>query len=84
MTIDDIILRELKEEAHRSGKPFKTVVNDTLREGLKLKKDPISSRPYKSKSFSMGLPLRINLDKSLEIANSMENEEIARKLSIKK
>lgn len=84
LTIDDFIMRKLKEEAHQSGKPFKTVVNDVLREGLKRNSDQISSIPYKCKSFSMGIPSMINLDKSLEIVNSLEDEENARKLALRK
>ena len=83
LTIDDFIMRELKEEAHRSGKPLKVVVNDVLREGLKQKKDPIPSTPYKCKSFSLGNPSRINLDKALGIADLLEDKENANKFKIK-
>ena len=34
LTIDDHLARALKERAHRSGKPFKQIVNETLRAGL--------------------------------------------------
>ena len=84
LNIDDYTLSELKEEAHRTGKPFKEVVNNVLREGLKRKNDPEPSKPYKCKSFSMGNPSRINLDKALQIADSMEDEETARKLTLRK
>ena len=74
---------ELKKEAHRTGKPFKTVVNDALREGLKCEKDQESLRPYKCKSFSLGNPSRINLDKALVIADLLEDKENANKFKIK-
>ena len=34
LTIDDALLRQLRQKALDSGKPFKQVVNDTLRAGL--------------------------------------------------
>ena len=34
LTIEDRIARDLKKLAHRSGKPFKVVVNETLQAGL--------------------------------------------------
>ena len=83
LTIDDFIMRELKEEAHRLGKPLKVVVNDVLREGLKQKKDPTPSKPYKCKAFSLGNPSRINLDKALGIADLLEDKENANKFKIK-
>ena len=34
LTIDDALLRQLRQKALDSGKPFKRVVNETLRAGL--------------------------------------------------
>jgi hypothetical protein len=34
LTIDDATAKALKDLAHRSNKPFKQVVNETLRAGL--------------------------------------------------
>jgi hypothetical protein len=34
LTIDDTLLRQLRQKALDTGKPFKQVVNDTLRAGL--------------------------------------------------
>ncbi|MBC8392031.1 MAG: DUF2191 domain-containing protein [Deltaproteobacteria bacterium] len=84
LTIDDHIMKELKEAAHRSGQPLKRVVNNALRAGLGQLKRPIPSKPYRCKTFSMGYPPRVNLDKALYIATTLEDEEITRKLSLKK
>ena len=85
MTIDDYIMRELKELAHRSGQPLKQVVNDTLRAGLAHRRTAGLSPPkYRCKSYSMGYPPKLNLDKALEIVAALEDDEIARKLSLKK
>lgn len=34
LTLDDDVAAKLKAESRRSGRPFKAVVNETLRQGL--------------------------------------------------
>lgn len=84
LTLDDQVARELKEVAHRAGKPFKDVVNETLRHGLCAK----HSRPpkaYRLATVSLGgVRAGVNLDKALSIADAIEDEEIARKLELRK
>ena len=46
MTIDDRIAKALKALAHRSGKSFKQVVNETLQKGL-LAGEGRKPRPYR-------------------------------------
>jgi len=85
LTIDDKIAEQLKEIAHRSGIPYKQVVNETLRAGLASRKTPVKSRPYKLKPASLGEPLPgYNLDKALSLADHLEDSEIARKLELRK
>ena len=85
LTIEDSLAKELKEAAHKSGKSFKEVVNEALRAGLRAKKNSSKAKPYRVKSCSMGGPNRgINLDKALRLADEIENEEIARKVCMKK
>jgi len=85
LTIDDRLARDLKEIAHRSGKPFKQVVNETLHAGLSALKAPPKARRYQLKPASLGLPLPgIDLDKSLQLADALEDVEIARKLQMRK
>lgn len=84
LTLDDQVARELKELAHRAGKPFKDVLNETLRNGLCAK----HSRPpkaYRLATVSLGgVRAGVNLDKALSIADAIEDEEIARKLELRK
>jgi hypothetical protein len=83
LTIDDQVARDLKEIAHRTGKPFKDVVNETLRGGLQ--KKGVKPKPYRLKTVSLGGVLGgLNLDKALSIADALEDEEIARKLEMRK
>ena len=84
LTIDDYLMQELKDLAHRSGQPLNKVVNDTLRAGLEHRRIPGPSRKYRCKNFAMGFPPRMNLDKALGIASVLEDNEISRKLTLKK
>lgn len=85
LTLEDRIARDLKELAHRSGKPFKVVVNETLRAGLAAKAETRSKRRFRLKPASLGAVMPgFNLDKALAIADALEDEEIARKLDLRK
>lgn len=85
MTIDDQLVKVLKDAAHESNKSFKEVVNETLRAGLAAKKIPVKARPYRLKPVSMGyVSGGFNLDKALQLADALEDEELARKLRMKK
>ncbi|MEA2238114.1 MAG: hypothetical protein QOC81_2838 [Thermoanaerobaculia bacterium] len=83
LTLDDQLARDLKEIAHRTGRSFKDVVNETLRGGLQKKQH--RAKPYRLKTVSLGGVLGgWNLDKALSIADALEDEEIARKLEMRK
>jgi hypothetical protein len=85
LTIDDRIAEALKETAHRTGKPFKAVVNETLQLGLMARRQLPKSKPYRLTPVSLGGVLPgVNLDKALALADAIEDEEIARKLQMKK
>lgn len=84
LTIDDHLMKELKALAHGKGLPLKRVINDTLRAGLASGRDPRPPKPYRCKTFKMGYPPRLNLDKALDIAAALEDDETARKLALKK
>ncbi|HVT02219.1 MAG TPA: DUF2191 domain-containing protein [Thermoanaerobaculia bacterium] len=85
LTLEDRIARDLKQLAHRSGKPFKTVVNETLQAGLAAKQEIRPKKRYRLGPASLGGVLPgFNLDKALTIADALEDEEIARKLDLRK
>lgn len=73
LTLDDDLAAALKEQARRADKPFKQVVNDTLRRGLSPALAEAESgyqvTPHDS-GFRPGVdPLRLNqLNDSLEAA----------------
>jgi hypothetical protein len=84
LTLDDRIAKALKALAHRSGKPFKQVLNETLQAGLAAREAP-PKRPYRVKPASLGgVVPGVDLTKALQLAASLEDEETARKLELRK
>lgn len=85
LTIDDRIAAALKKTSHQSGKPFKQVVNETLQAGLNSKQARPKARRYRLTPASLGGAFPgTNLDKALALADSLEDEELGRKLTLRK
>lgn len=80
LTIEESLFRALKDLAHRSGKSFRQVVDETLRAGLTRGSRPRRTR-YRLKPASLGgVNPGVDLTKALALADSLEDLEIARKL----
>ena len=85
LTLEDKLAKALKKLAHESGMTFKEVVNQTLRAGLAADNALPKPKPYKVKPAKLGgVQPGINLDKALQIADAIEDEEIVRKLELRK
>lgn len=84
LTVDDRIARALKALAHRTGKPFKQVVNETLQAGLAARNAP-KPKPYRVKPVALGGVMPgVELSKALRLAAALEDDEIMRKLDLRK
>lgn len=84
LTLDDRIAKILKALAHRTGKPFRQVVNETLQAGLAARGAP-KPRAYRVRPVSLGgVSPGIDLNKALRLAAALEDEEIARELELRK
>jgi hypothetical protein len=82
--IDDELLLKLKEQAAREHVSLTKLLNRTVRAGLQAsQKSAPRKRPYHEKTHSMGAPLA-GLDKALALAGSLEDEEIVRKIMLRK
>lgn len=80
LTIDDPIFEALKRAARDSGKPFKQVVNETLRSGLNTPSEK-PTHPYRLQPVSLGrLRADIDLNKALHLADELEEQAIAEEL----
>jgi hypothetical protein len=74
---NDAAVRRLMRER---GLTFKQAVNEAIRQGFSAR----SSGPaFRTKTFSMGPP-RTPIDKALGLAAELEDEEIIRKLAVRK
>ena len=81
LTIDDHIARDLKELAHRTGKPFKVVVNEALEAGLVAGRTRRRPKRYQLRPASLGAVRGdVDLDRSLALADVLEDEERMRKI----
>ena len=84
LTIDDHIAQTLKQNALRSGKPFKQVVNEVLSRGLN-DRPATTIQPYRVKPSAMGQPKPgVDLIKALQTAEEMQDLETIRKLEMRK
>lgn len=83
LTLDDDVSAELRRVARKTGKPFKTLVNDAIRAGLR--STAPAPRRYRLTPASLGgLAAAVDLDRALRLADSLEDEALARKLELRK
>ena len=57
LTLDDDIAARLQAEARKTGRPFKTVLNEYLRAGLAQRRAVKATAPFRVEPVSMGPPL---------------------------
>lgn len=82
--IDDDLMDALKARAHAESVSLTRMLNRTLRAGLSATpKQASDRRPFKQKTYRMGTP-RVEIDKALALAAALEDEEIIRKMSLRK
>jgi hypothetical protein len=62
LTLDEDVAAKLKAETRKSGKPFKQVVNETLREGLTKPRARTKLPPFKVKARNLGLRPGLSYD----------------------
>ena len=73
LTIDDDVafaLRKVQEAEPR--KPFKEVVNETLRRGLQSEPKAAAKTPFKVRSRSVGLRKDLNFDNIEEVLDILD------------
>lgn len=82
VTLDPDVAAKLKQLARERGITFKEALNTALRAGLA----PRGAKPtrYRMPTYRMGVRPGIDLDHALRLAAAMEDEEIIRKLELRK
>ena len=76
VTLDPDVASQLRNEVRRRGQPFKQVLNNAIRAGLKASR--ARPEPYRPLTFDMGVP-RVDLTKALALAADLEDEELLRR-----
>lgn len=83
VTLDADVERLIRSAMRERGVSFKEALNEAVRTGL-LREKHRRTRKFVQKSFRMGEGLDFRWDKALAIAEAIEDEELSRKLSLRK
>jgi hypothetical protein len=82
--IDDDLMLELKEQARREQISLTRLLNRTLRAGLSASCKPVPRKShYRESTHAMGPP-RYGLDQALRLADALNDEEVVRKMMLRK
>ena len=84
LTLDDDLAAELKRVARKTGRPFKELVNATLRAGMRARNRPVPRRYVLHPASLGGVVPGVDLDRALRLADALDDEAIARKLELRK
>jgi len=72
VTLDADVQRLLKDAEHRTGRPFKQVLNDAVRAGLG--RSGGRARAFKQPVFSLGRA-KVDLTKATALAGELQDQE---------
>jgi len=73
LTLDDDVAAKLKAESRRSGRPFKEIVNETLRSGLANRRAVAHRQAFKITSRDLGdVRPGLSLDSVAELIEQAE------------
>ncbi|HEX3398073.1 MAG TPA: hypothetical protein VHS76_15330, partial [Steroidobacteraceae bacterium] len=75
ITLDDDVLQKAKAAAAKSRQPFRQVINEALRAGLRATATTPDAAPYRTKPHKMGLKAGRNLDNIQELLAQVEGED---------
>ena len=76
VTLDPDVQRLLKEAEHKTGRPFKQVLNDAVRAGLKRPAPRVV--PFRQRVFHLGRPI-VDLTKAGALAAELEDLDLIAK-----
>ena len=80
LTLLPEVAQRLKQEARRTGRSFKDVVNEALKRGLGLA-GPAARRPrFKVRPHAFGFRAGVDPDRLNQLADELETEDTAREL----
>jgi hypothetical protein len=83
VAIDPELQTRVKEIARERGVSFREALNDVLRRGLG-QEAQAGGRPYEVPARALGLRAGVDLDRAFALAAELEDDEIVRKLELRK
>lgn len=82
--IDDDLMGDLKVQARDERTSLTKLINRVLRHGMRaLHREKKTARPFREKTFAMG-ESKVDLDRALALAASLEDEEVCEELARRK
>lgn len=81
VTLESDVEALVKRLMRERSLSFKAAVNHAIRAGLTA---PGASEPFRTRTYSMGRAEGVNLDKALQLAGELEDEEIIRRMQLRK
>jgi hypothetical protein len=73
LTLDDDVAAKLKAESRRAGRPFRQIVNETLRRGLTSRRIAVPRQAFKVTTRDLGyLKPGLSLDNIAELIEHVE------------
>jgi hypothetical protein len=73
LTLDDDVAAKLKAESRRAGRPFREIVNETLRRGLASRRVTAPRETFKLQTRDLGgLKPGLSLDRIAELIEHVE------------
>lgn len=83
VTLDADAERLLRNAMRERGASFKAVLNDAVRRGLSTTR-PARAKRFVQKTYLLGANEDFRWDKALALADAIEDEELIRKMSLRK
>jgi hypothetical protein len=83
VTLDSDVERLIKDAMRERGISFKEALNEAARVGLR-GKEPKRAQKFTQKTFRMGAGQEFRWDKALAVADAIEDEDLSRKLTLRK
>jgi hypothetical protein len=79
VTLDADVQRLLKDTAYRTGRPYKLVLNDAVRQGLAPKRSKARGPAPVWPVYDMGLPL-VDLTQAMALADELDDQDHVRRM----
>ena len=83
VTLDPDVERVLQTAMRERGVPFKQALNDAIRAGL-MREGSHRKRRFVQKTYSLGAEQHFRWDKALAASEAIEDEELSRRLTLRK